>query len=116
MPGPELLLTTRDQIPVGEGRAFMAGGREIAVFHTHDGALYATQAHCPHRNGPLADGLTGGKTIMCPLHDRTFDLATGCGISHTDMSIATYPIRLTADGEVWLDLSTLAAEPETASR
>ena len=65
-----------DQIPPGEGRNFIVEQEQIAVFRTHAGEVYATQATCPHRNGPLADGLLGGATIVCPLHDRTFDLRT----------------------------------------
>ena len=75
----DVLVTTRDQIPVGEGRTFIVGGQPIAIFQTHDGGIYATQPQCPHKHGPLADGLLGGTTLMCPLHDRTFDLKTGCG-------------------------------------
>jgi nitrite reductase (NADH) small subunit len=66
-----------DQIPPGEGRNFVVAEQEIAVFRTHAGELFASQAYCPHRNGPLADGLLGGSTVVCPLHDRTFDLRTG---------------------------------------
>ena len=110
----ELLVTTLDQIPVGEGRTFMIGGREVAMFHTHDGGIYATQAHCPHRNGPLADGLIGGTTLMCPLHDRTYDLKTGCGLSHEHLSLTTYPTRVTANGQVWLDPEAVPA-PATAA-
>ena len=72
------------------------------MFHTGDGAVYATQAYCPHRHGPLADGLLGGTTLVCPLHDRTFDLKTGCGTSHENLGLATYPTRVGADGEIWL--------------
>ncbi len=65
------------QIPSGEGRNFSVGGTRIAVFHTQQGEVYATQPDCPHRKGPLADGLLGGTTLICPLHERAFDLRTG---------------------------------------
>jgi nitrite reductase (NADH) small subunit len=97
----EVLLGSIDQIPKGEGRTFRVADLEIAVFHTAEGAVYATQAFCPHRQGPLADGLLGGTTLMCPLHDRTFDLRSGCGTSHEQLDLATYQIRV-SDGQIWL--------------
>ncbi len=105
----EVLVTSVDQIPVGEGRTFLVEGRQVAIFHTHDGAIHATQAHCPHLNGPLADGLLGGTTVVCPLHDRTYDLKTGCGLTHEHMSIEVYPTRV-ADGRIFVDPAETRAE------
>jgi nitrite reductase (NADH) small subunit len=53
----------------------------VAVFHTRAGDVFATQAQCPHKAGPLADGMVGDATLVCPLHDWRFDLATGTAIS-----------------------------------
>ncbi len=86
---------------MGEGRVFPVRGLEVAVFHTRAGQVYAVQAECPHRQGPLADGITGGTVVMCPLHSRKFDLTTGGGLQG-DCDIQTYPIRLTDGGEMWL--------------
>jgi nitrite reductase (NADH) small subunit len=91
------------QIPQGEGRTFELAGLRIAVFHTRGGSIYATQAACPHRGGPLADGLTDEETLICPLHDRMYALRSGQGIG-TDCAIATYPVRLGGDGGIWLSL------------
>lgn len=90
------------QIPVGEGRNMVVGDRTLAVFRMHDGAVYATQPTCPHKGGPLADGLTGGHTVMCPLHDRVFDLRTGAG---PDCAIAVVPVRV-RDGIMVVELAT----------
>jgi nitrite reductase (NADH) small subunit len=86
------------EIPEGEGRVFKIAGLCLAVFNTR-GGVFATQATCPHKQGPLADGLTGTNTIMCPLHDRIYDLRTGAGVN-TDSRIATYPVALDADGTI----------------
>ena len=48
-------------IPAGEGRTFVLGGVRVAIFNGRDGEVFATQADCPHKQGPLADGLTGGE-------------------------------------------------------
>jgi nitrite reductase (NADH) small subunit len=82
------------QIPIGEGRTFEIAGRRIAVFHTHSGEVFATQAECPHLQGPLADGLTGGATVVCPLHERTYDLRTGLGLNGECTSLQVYPASL----------------------
>ena len=85
------------QIPEGEGRTFRIGETEIAVFRTRGGALYATQAECPHRKGPLADGLVGHDTLVCPLHEWSFDLSSGVA-RQGSCGLQVYPIRQDADG------------------
>ena len=84
------------EIPPGEGRSFIIGNTEFAVFHTRAGGYFATQAHCPHRGGPLADGLIDAATVVCPLHDRIFSLTTGEGVGN-DLSILTYTVRVDND-------------------
>jgi nitrite reductase (NADH) small subunit len=95
---------TLSQIPKGEGRTYDVGGVRIAVFHTHAGEVFATQAACPHRAGPLADGLTDGGTVVCPLHDRIFDLRTGAGLGN-ELCITVYPAALTPDGQIVLTMA-----------
>jgi nitrite reductase (NADH) small subunit len=90
------------EIPQGEGRAFLVAGERIAVFHTRSGHVFATQAECPHLRGPLADGLVGGATVICPLHERSYDLRTGAGMNGECSKVRTYPIALDADGRIWL--------------
>ena len=93
-------------IPMGEGRNFALSGSfgdlRVAVFHLRDGRVFATQADCPHLGGPLADGLTDGQTVVCPLHDRTYEFATGLGVGGTDCNIKVYPVRTEADGTIML--------------
>jgi nitrite reductase (NADH) small subunit len=90
-------------IPEGEGRTFDVGGTRVAVFRGRDGAVYATQAECPHKNGPLADGLLGSGTLICPLHSLKFDLSTGHS-SSGDCSLRIYPTQLSAQGHVLIDM------------
>ena len=96
----DILIGEVGQIPKGEGRTFAVEGRRIAVFHTHSGKVFATQAECPHLNGPLADGLTGGTSVICPLHDRAYDLQTGQGLNGECTSLRVYPVSLSADGKI----------------
>ena len=97
------------QIPPGEGHNFDVGGRVITVFHTRTAELFATQPRCPHKQGPLADGLLGGTLLVCPLHDTTFDLRTG-GSTTSDCRLETYPVRADADGRIMLERIAVSAE------
>ena len=105
----EILVTNVEQIPSGEGRMFNLGESEIAVFRTRFGSVYATQAFCPHLGGPLADGLTSASAVVCPLHDRTFDLVSGCGLTHEHMNIKVFKSRVDVDGNVWVEPGTVPA-------
>lgn len=93
------------QIPRGEGRNFEVDGTSVAVFHTHAGEVFATQPNCPHKQGPLADGLLGGAAVVCPLHDRVFDLRTGQEMN-ADCALRTYPVRLAKDGVILLSMES----------
>ena len=97
----EYCLGSVTQIPLGEGRAFVVAGRRIAVFRTRTGGVYATQADCPHRSGPLADGLLGGDVLVCPLHAWKFDLRTGEALFGS-CGLTTYPVRVSQTGELFL--------------
>ena len=103
MPGETLTrehaIGALDQIPRGEGRTFDVDGLAVAVFRTHGDEVYACQAACPHLGGPLADGMLCGTTIMCALHDGTYDLATGKVLAG-ECDITVYPARRGADGTV----------------
>jgi len=90
-------------IPLGEGREFEIGGELIAVFRPRSGGVYATQARCPHKEGPLADGLVGGTVVSCPFHAWKFDLATG---NHSDGTcrLKTYQVEVQEDESIVLVL------------
>jgi nitrite reductase (NADH) small subunit len=97
------------EIPCGEGRNFVVEGIEVAVFRTRDDALFATQAHCPHRAGPLADGLVGTRTLVCPLHEWSFDLTSGQAITGS-CGLTMYPVSRGGADEIVLELLPEAAE------
>lgn len=101
----EVTLGSVELIPPGEARNFAVGDERVAVFHTRAGELFATQAACPHRNGPLADGLMGDATVICPLHAWKFDLSSG-KLHGGDCKLKTYPVRLTPDGLIALTVTT----------
>lgn len=89
-------------IPLGEGRVFHAGSVMVAIFRTRSGKLFATQSNCPHKEGPLADGIVGEKTLICPLHGNKFDLETGKPIGNDCSALKTYPVELSNNGHIVL--------------
>lgn len=91
-----------DQIPLGEGRAYLVGDEPVAVFRPRAGGLYALRAICPHRGGPLADGLTDGEVVVCPLHNHQFALADGTCATGAD-DVPAYTVS-DEDGELVVSL------------
>ena len=92
-----------DAVPRGEGRVFEVGAQRLAVFRTHADQVFAMQERCPHLGGPLADGLIDGNTVICPLHDRTYDLRNGDGVN-TECRVQTYPASVDAAGVIVVEL------------
>jgi len=65
------------EIPRFGGRTVRAGQMEIAVFRLSDDRIRAVDNFCPHKQGPLADGIVSGDTVICPLHARKISLESG---------------------------------------
>jgi nitrite reductase (NADH) small subunit len=97
-------------IPKGEGRTYSVGALRFAVFHARDGRVFATQAECPHRGGPLADGLLGGSMLICPLHEWSFDLVSGMAL-HGACGIRTYPVTQSPGGSLFLEVEEDGTPP-----
>lgn len=81
-----------DDVPPGEGRAITLDGRRIAIFRA-PGGWFALDAVCPHRGGPLADGIVCDSAVICPLHERRFDLATGTALT-TGEDVAAHAVEV----------------------
>jgi nitrite reductase (NADH) small subunit len=81
-----------EDVPLGEGRAFVAGGVQVAVFRLRDGSLHATQAACPHSGGPLADGQTDPDLLVCPLHLYAYRWRDGASTSGA-APVRLFPVR-----------------------
>ena len=97
-------ITYPENIPLREARAVTAGGREIAIFNLGDRFL-AIGNRCPHRSGPLADGIVSGDTVVCPLHAWKFSLDTGKGVTSASASSCVETFRTRVDqGVVLLEL------------
>jgi nitrite reductase [NAD(P)H] small subunit len=93
---------TVEEIPVGEGRAFAVDGTEVAVYRLRDGSLRALAAVCPHKGGPLADGLMDGRVVVCPLHGYTYDLSTGAELGGND-AVCAFAVTAAQDGTILVE-------------
>ena len=71
-----LKVTTVADVPPGEVRTFLVGGRRLAIANA-GGSFYAIDDVCTHDGGPLAEGQLEGYTIACPRHGAKFDIRTG---------------------------------------
>jgi NAD(P)H-dependent nitrite reductase small subunit len=89
-----------EDFPRDGGRTVKYGAVQLAVFHfASRGEWYATQAQCPHRKDRvLGRGLLGSQAgepkVACPLHKKTFSLATGKGLSDPQYAIRTFPVEV----------------------
>ena len=102
-PTPQTInLGSIEKIALGQGRCYIVGDQEVAVFRQRDGKLFATQNRCPHKQGPLSEGVAGGGKVICPLHSHKFNLETGEG-SEKGECVKTYVVREQA-GEILLCL------------
>lgn len=96
-------ITEADNIPLREGRCVEVAGREIAIFNIN-GRFLAVDNRCPHKGGPLCDGIVTGTHVVCPLHGRHFDLETGFPVRAAEAeTLAVYPVYV-EQGVVCLSL------------
>jgi nitrite reductase (NADH) small subunit len=70
---------------------------KIAVFRTADDKVYAIDDHCPHKGGPLSQGIVHDAAVTCPLHNWVISLETGKAAGADEGSVRTIPVRLDGD-------------------
>ncbi len=103
-----------DDIPVlGSRRVARANGPEVAIFRNAEGEVFALLDRCPHKGGPLSQGIVFGRSVACPLHNWTIGLADGCAQA-PDVGCTTRFAVQVEGGMVSLDvdeLNTLALHP-----
>lgn len=102
-------------IPVlGARRVQRARGPQVALFRTADDRVFALLDRCPHKAGPLSQGIVFGQAVACPLHNWTIALDSGCAREPDEGRTPVFAVRV-VEGQVLLDqreLDTLAVELE----
>lgn len=91
-------------IPPLGARTVRVAGTAIAVFRTADDRIFALRDRCPHKGGPLSQGIVHGEQVTCPLHGWVIGLRDGAAEAPDSGCTARFEVRVT-DGDVWLDLT-----------
>ncbi len=84
-------------IPRRGSRLVETADGTVAVFRTADNDLFALSNRCPHKGGPLSDGIVHGRRVTCPLHGWNVDLESGEATAPDDGCTTTHPIRVVDD-------------------
>ena len=80
-------------VPLKEGRRVSYKDYEVALFNLGNEYL-AVDNRCPHKQGPLADGIVAGKAVFCPLHNWKINLENGCALSGGKGQVQSYPVKI----------------------
>lgn len=93
-------------IPRQGARVVPGAMGDIAIFRTLDDAVFAVDDRCPHKQGPLSQGIVHGHAVTCPLHNWVIDLASGQAVSPDEGCVRRVAVRV-ADGRVQIAASAL---------
>lgn len=97
-----------DDIPVlGARRVMRPAGLDLAVFRNAEDQVFALLDRCPHKGGPLSQGIVFGTSVACPLHNWAIGLDDGCARSPDEGCTPKFAVKL-EDGVVHLDAGELA--------
>ncbi len=92
-----------DEIPRRGARVVQTAQGDIGVFRTAEDEVFALRDKCPHKGGPLSQGIVHGKRVTCPLHNWNIELASGQAVAPDEGCAASYPVRVDA-GVVYLQI------------
>ncbi|MGD9785892.1 MAG: nitrite reductase small subunit NirD [Hyphomicrobiaceae bacterium] len=97
-----------DDIPRQGARVLKTGIGCIAVFRTADDEVFALDDKCPHKGGPLSQGIVHGSSVTCPLHNWVIALDTGSAQGADEGQVKTFPVRV-EQGRILIDATVLRA-------
>ena len=84
-------------IPRQGSRCVKLGDKTVAIFRTFDDQIFALEDKCPHKNGPLSQGIVHDGCVTCPLHNWVISLATGKAQGADEGATKTYSVKLDGD-------------------
>ncbi|MCW9024950.1 MAG: nitrite reductase small subunit NirD [Gammaproteobacteria bacterium] len=94
-----------NDIPVQGARVVNTDEGDIAIFRTVDDEIFALRDKCPHKGGPLSQGIVHGKKVACPLHNWNISLDTGIAVAPDEGCAARYPIKI-EENTIYLSLNS----------
>lgn len=83
-----------EDIPRCGARVVKTPECNIAVFRTGTDEVFALRDRCPHKGGPLSQGIVHGKKVTCPLHSLILDLSTGNAVPPDEGHVDTIPFKV----------------------
>lgn len=89
-------IADRAEVPPGTGKVVTAHGRVLALFNV-EGVFHAVDNSCPHRGGPLGEGVLEGSVVTCPWHGWEFDVCTGGSPRNPGLTIRSVPLEVRGD-------------------
>jgi nitrite reductase (NADH) small subunit len=92
-----IAIGTIDDIPVRGARCVNTPQGRIAVFRTADQQVFAIEDQCPHKQGPLSQGIVHGNAVTCPLHNWVISLETGRAQGADEGAVRTIPVKIEGD-------------------
>lgn len=94
-----------DNIPLRGARRLCVtlNGRPLAIFRTSDDRLFALVDVCPHKKGPLSEGIISGTTVTCPLHNWNIRLDDGKAVAPDEGATTSLPVKITG-GDILVGL------------
>jgi len=96
-------ISALEDIPKLGSRVIKTDTVNIAVFRTADDSVFALKDECPHRKGPLSQGIVHDNTVTCPLHNWKIDLASGEAKAPDEGCTRHYPVKV-ENGRIYLGL------------
>jgi nitrite reductase (NADH) small subunit len=116
-PQPEWTRICRlEDIPVlGSRRVTRAQGLDVAIFRNTEDEVFALLDRCPHKGGPLSQGIVFGRSVACPLHNWTIGLCDGQAAVPDEGCTPRFNVKVQAS-EVWLDARELATQATDLTR
>jgi nitrite reductase (NADH) small subunit len=106
MAGEQIDIGSIDDIPLRGARVVKTTHGCIAVFRTAENEAFAIDDKCPHRGGPLSQGIVHGNSVTCPLHNWVIALDTGAALGADEGQVRTYSLQV-ENGRLLLDQSAL---------
>jgi len=94
-------------IPSRGARCVNTPAGRIAVFRTADDRVFAIDDHCPHKGGPLSQGIVHGAAVTCPLHNWVISLETGKALGADEGAVRTIPVKV-EDGRLFIALDAVS--------
>ncbi|WP_305075673.1 nitrite reductase small subunit NirD [Propionivibrio sp.] len=92
-----------DEIPRLGSRVIESAHGDIAIFRLADDEVFAVHDKCPHKGGPLSQGIVSGKIVTCPLHGWKIDLQSGEAIAPDVGCTPPFSVKRVGD-DVWIAL------------